>query len=43
MARNLRYITDTEENSGELRLIEGATKLDVGNLDLSKHTVLAAT
>lgn len=31
MAENLRYLTDTDETTGELRLIEGATKLQYSN------------
>lgn len=30
LAKNLRYITNIDENTGELRLIEGVTKINVG-------------
>ena len=33
LAKNLRYITDTDENTGELRLIEGVSKIDLQNDD----------
>lgn len=29
LAKNLRYITDVDETTGELRLIEGATSIDL--------------
>ena len=31
MAENLRYLTDADETTGELRLIEGATRLQYSN------------
>lgn len=43
MARNLRIVTDTEENSGELRLIEGATEIAFDQNGFSDHEVLATT
>lgn len=33
LAKNLRYITNIDENTGELRLIEGVTKINVGTED----------
>ena len=40
LANNLRYVTNTEENSGELHMIEGAHKEGILQRD---DTVLAAT
>lgn len=45
LAKNLRIVTDTEENSGELRLIEGAKLIDptTDYDNYSDSQVLAAT
>ena len=43
MAKNLRLVTNTEENSGELRLIEGAEYITKINQLYGQSTILAAT
>ena len=42
LAKNLRYITDVDETTGELRLIEGATSINVGGDGISENLQIVA-